>query len=286
MGAEITWHLPDSSVIKERIGIRARGKTRRDMCAVPPLKLDFQSGSSPKLHRLDKIEITHTCRLGDIYEQLVYKEYLVYKIYNIITEKSQRVRLVDLTIEDSLGEKKSVSQPAFIIEEFDDVAKRNKCKQVKIDQLHSENTDRAQMALVAIFEYMIGNTDWSVYGNHNIKLIADKDSLLTKKPYAVAYDFDYSGLVNAPYAVPDEMLGILSVTDRVYRGFPRTLAELQEASKIFIQKKDSIYSLIHNCQYLNERSKKEMTGFLKGFYDTISDSKKMKREFIDNAREM
>lgn len=286
IGAEITWHMPDSSVITERIRLRARGKTRREMCAVPPLKLDFHNETSPKLYRLDEIEITHTCRPGGVYEQLVYKEFLVYKMYNLITEKSQRARLVDLILEDSLGQKKSVSQPAFIIEELDDVAKRNKCKQVKIDQLHSENTDRAQMAVVALFEYMIGNTDWSVYANHNIKLISDKDSLLTKKPYAVAYDFDYSGIVNAPYAVPDEMLGIQTVTERVYRGFQRTLEELQEAAKIFIQKKDSIYGLISNCQYLNDRSKKEMTGFLNGFYDTLESPKKMKREFIDNAKEM
>ena len=61
----------------------------------------------------------------------------------------------------------------FYIEDFDVTSKRNACKEVKISKLHTENTDRKQMTMVAMFEYMIGNTDWSVYANHNIKLMQD-----------------------------------------------------------------------------------------------------------------
>jgi hypothetical protein len=184
-----------------------------------------------------------------------------------------------------VGKKKPVSQPAFILEEFDDVAKRNSCKEVKIDNLHTENTDRQQMTLVALFEFMIGNTDWSVYANHNIKLISEHKPAVSK-PYAIAYDFDYSGLVNAPYAIPEPALGTTLVTERVYRGFPRSVEELQESAKLFLEKKDSIYSMIDNFQQLQPRNKSEMKRYLDDFFLIINDPRKIKREFIDNARQM
>lgn len=285
MSAEFTIRLPDSSVVTEPIRIRTRGNMRRDYCHVPPIKFNFHNKTSPKLYRLDKLEITCTCRPGELYEQLVYKEYLCYKIYNLITDKSQKVRLVNFSLQDSAGKRKEVNQPAFILEEFDDVARRNSCKEVKIEKLHTENTDRQQMTLVALFEFMIGNTDWSVYANHNIKFISESKPAITK-PYAIAYDFDYSGLVNAPYAVPEPALGTTLVTERVYRGFPRSIEELQEASKLFVQKKDSIYSMIDNFPQLQPRNKSEMKRYLDDFFSIIGDPRRIKKEFIDNARQM
>jgi hypothetical protein len=285
MGADITWRMPDSTLVSERIRVRARGNFRRGYCYVPPLKFNFHNKTSPILYPLDELELTCSCRPGDLYDQLVYKEYLVYRIYNVITVRSQRVRIVNLTIEDSAGKKKTVNLPAFLIEDLDDVASRNDCKEIKIEKLHTENTDRQQMTLVALFEFMIGNTDWSVYANHNIKFITEKQPAVTK-PYAIAYDFDYAGLVNAPYAVPEPALGISSVTERLYRGFPRSIEELQEVSKIFVERKDSIYSMIENFKLLQPRHKSEMKRYLDEFYYLIADPRRMKKEFIDNARQM
>jgi hypothetical protein len=103
-------------------------------------------------------------------------------------------------------------------------------------------------------------------------------------PYAIPYDFDYSGLVNAEYAVPDEMLGTTTVRERVYRGFPRTMQEIQEASRLFQSKKQEIYDLIRNFGPLEKRDKDDMIKFLDEFYAEISDPGKAKRAFIDNAR--
>jgi len=285
LGADITWRMPDSTVVSERIRVRARGNFRRGYCHVPPLKFNFHNKTSPTLYALDELELTCSCRPGDLYDQLLYKEYLVYKIYNLITIRSQRVRMVNLYLQDSAGKRKPLNLPAFLIEDMDDLAKRNGCKEVKIEKLHTENTDRQQMTLVALFEYMIGNTDWSVYANHNIKFIAEKQPAVTR-PYAIAYDFDYAGLVNAPYAVPEPALGINAVTDRVYRGFPRSIEELQEVSKIFVEKRDSIYSLIQNFKLLDPRHKSEMKNYLDDFFYIIDDPRRIKKEFIDNARQM
>lgn len=139
------------------------------------------------------------------------------------------------------------------------------------------------MTMVAIFQYMIGNLDWSVPGLHNMKLIKPKDDPNTL-PYAVPYDFDYCGLVNAPYAVPPEQIDVKSVTERFYRGFPRSMEELEPVIEHFKKQKEKTLELINNCQWLSNRYKKEMTSFLEDFYKTIDNKGRVKNIFIDNAR--
>lgn len=272
------------STVQGTVEIRARGKFRRNYCFVPPLKFDFDTSTSATLRPLGSLDMTVQCKQGKDFEQWLYKEYTTYRIYNIVSDRSQRVRLVTLNMEDTEGKRKPVLLPGFVIEDFDVTAKRNACKEVKMSKLHTENTDRKAMTLVAMFEYMIGNTDWSIPANHNIKLMQDSTNK-SSKPYAVAYDFDYSGLVNASdYAVPSEMLGTQSVTERVYRGFPREIGELREMADHFVAKKAAIFAEINGSKFLNERSKKDMISYLEGFYRDISDDKKLNTLFIENAR--
>jgi hypothetical protein len=282
--SNVVFKMPDSSVDGD-INIRARGKFRREFCYVPPLKFDFDTSTAPKLKDLKSLDMTCQCKQGSEFSQLVFKEYTIYRMYNVLTDKSQNVRLVSLTIEDKEGKKKPVTIPGFFIEDYDVTAKRNACKEIKLQKLHTENTDRRQMTMVALFEYMVGNTDWSVYANHNIKLMQDTSNP-TSKPYATAYDFDFSGLVNASYATPDPQLGTESVTTRVYRGFPREVAELKEMADFFRSKKDAMYGEINNSKFLDNRSKKDMIGYLDEFYKDIANEKNLKILFIDNARQM
>ena len=139
------------------------------------------------------------------------------------------------------------------------------------------------MTRVAIFEYMIGNTDWSVPANHNIKIVhTDSDSM--SKPYVVPYDFDFSGLVNTNYSVPDERLPITDVKQRVYRGFLRSESEINKVLDVFKKQKDSIYAIVNNCNLLWPASKKNMLGYLDEFFDTIKQPWLVRQTFISNAR--
>jgi len=139
------------------------------------------------------------------------------------------------------------------------------------------------MTLVSIFQYMIGNTDWSVTVNHNIRLIRTKGDSVSR-PYPVPYDFDYAGLVNAGYAIPAEQLGTQSVKERVYRGYPRNIAELNTIMEVFKERKEKIYSLIKNFDLLSSGNKKEMINYLDEFYSAIKSDSDLKQLFIDNAR--
>jgi hypothetical protein len=134
------------------------------------------------------------------------------------------------------------------------------------------------MVLASIFEYMIGNTDWSVPENHNIRLIKPKgDSTLL--PYMAPYDFDFSGLVNADYAVPDERMGLKTVRNRLYRGAPVSKDELAPVLGYFNQKKDAIYTMINSFALLSDSSKKEMMDYLDEFYATINNPGDVQRAF-------
>jgi len=274
--------LPDSVVYTSPVSIKARGHFRKEYCQIPPVNIGFKNAKYP-LNKIKTLRLVNACRSGSMYEQLVFKEYLCYKFFNLLTPKSLNVRLVHVSFLDSLNKRKPFVYYGFVIEDMDAMAKRNDAKEVKREKLHTELTNRDYMTLVAMFQYMIGNTDWSVPAVHNIHFMAPKDSL-SDRPYAIPYDFDYSGIVNAPYAVPDEQLGTTQITERVYRGYPRKIEELNEKVALFNQKKDAMYKLINDCAWLEKNTKADMIGYMEEFYKTINDPRGVKQVFIDNAR--
>jgi hypothetical protein len=283
MPAIFSTTLADSTKVNDPILLEERGHFRHDYCYVPPLKVIFKYKKPSVLYSLKSLKLVSECKLSKVHDQYLLKEFIVYKIYNLITDMSFHVRLLNLNFVDSAGKKKTITEHAFLMEDIKDLAKRNQCIEFTNGKVGTESTNRNQMTIVALFEYMIGNTDWAVSVNHNIKLIISKRDSLTK-PYTVAYDFDYSGFVNTDYAVPDEKLEIENVQQRLYRGFPRTMEELNEALDIFKKQKEKIYATINNFDLLNSKSKSDLIGYLDDFYKTISRQDDIKSTFIDNAR--
>ncbi len=280
--ANVDFHFPDSTIINEEIRVGARGHFRRDNCTIPPLWLNFHNSTSPQLNNLGRLKLVIGCGSSSDNEQLILKEFLIYKMYNLLEKKSYRARLVKVNYRDTRGKVKSFSQFAFFLEDDKDMAVRNKCVKKPDRMVMTENTHRATMTMVALFEYMVSNGDWSVPHFHNIHLIYPKDD--GGLPYAVPYDFDHSGLVNAGYALPPEMFGTESVTERVYRGYPRTMAELEAAFEVYEKQKDDIYALINNSPYLKDKVKKDMIQYIGQFYSIINNKNQVQKIFIDNAR--
>ena len=275
--------MGDSLTVNDPISVEVRGHFRRQFSYLPPLKLHFNADTTATLQSLKSLKLVNASKSTNVYDQYLLKEYIIYKIYNLITDKSFNVRLLNLNFADSSGKKKTINQHAFLVEDIKQTAKRSNCKEWTTTKLAQEATDRRQMTIVAIFEYMIGNTDWSVPADHNIKLIEAKNDPTTR-PYVIPYDFDFSGLVATDYSVPDENLNITSVQQRLYRGFPRTMDELNEVLDIFKSKKDSIYATINNFNLLTTSSKRQMTDYLDGFYDILKRPQDIKDAFITNAR--
>lgn len=281
--ATIKMKFADGTEIEEAIQAGPRGNFRRGYCRIPPIRLQFRNPTAPRLSSLGKLKLVIPCGANTGDEELLLKEYLVYKIYNQLTDMSFRVRLMKLTFNDTRGKIKPFSQYAFLIEDDGDMARRNGCKKKEHGQTLTEATDRQTMTMVSIFEYMIGNTDWSVPNDHNVELIYSKTQP-NYPPYTVPYDFDYCGLVDASYAIPNEIIGTEKVTERVYRGFPRRMDEIQATLAIFRAKKDSILSLVSNFTLLSERVRSSMTRYLKEFFTMIESQNQVQVAFIDNAR--
>ncbi len=235
------------------------------------------------LKPLGSLKLVSQCKTSNTYQQYLVSEFLIYKMYNLLTNKSFRVRLLNLKIIDSTGKKKPIIENAFLMEDTKDLAKRNNCTDYKKDQIDYRQTDRQQMTLVSIFEYMIGNTDWGVSVSHNTRLLLPKNDSFPL-PYVVPYDFDYSGFVNTDYAIPDPKLNISDVRERLYRGFPRTIGEINQAIDIFKNQEKNIYALINNCGLLTSRTKKDLTGYLDGFFNMIKKPNEVYNIFVQNAR--
>jgi len=281
--ATITCIFPDSSKVTDAIEIRPRGQFRREECNMPPLMVNFKTPSAAIFNKLGRLKLVWPCGIKTTEEQLVLKEYLVYKIYNLLTEKSFRVRLVKMGYRDNNKKMKRQQLYAFFIEDVDDMARRNKCEEIDSVIFRTEATNRQQATMVGLFEYFIGNTDWAIPLYRNVKLMRLKSDSASL-PFVVPYDFDYCGMVNAPYAIPPPMLSITSVTQRLYRGFPRTLNELAASLQIFRRQRQAMNSLIMNFEPLSKQNKKEMIQYLDDFYETTKREKDIRDIFITNAR--
>ena len=224
----------------------------------------------------DKIKMVTHCGKSKVYDQYILQEYLTYKHYNILTENSFRVRLLRVNYVDPRGKETPIERYGFLIEDKSVMAKRNGMKDIKRKLLNQEFCDRPSLDLMTVFQYMIGNTDWSITKLHNIKLIA-KDSAAT--PIPVPYDFDYSGVISTHYAEPPDILPIENVRQRIFRGYCRTEEELLRTFEIYNQHKSEIYALYQSSEIISEKNKKAIIKYFDRFYETINDSKRSKRAF-------
>jgi hypothetical protein len=273
----------DSSLISIRLMVKTRGHFRRmkGMCSMPPLLLGFpkeQNNRSIFAYQ-NKLKLVVPCQ-GDDY---IIREWLAYKTYNLISEKSFRVRLAQVEFEDSLKQRKTETHYCFLLEDDKKVADRNSAFVWKPKLLAMQNTNKQEFRKMAVFEYLIGNTDWSVPYLQNIVLI-DKDS--TELPVAIPYDFDHSGIVDASYAGPAPELGISSNRERLYRGYCETdMKNFSETFKLYNQLKDSIYQLYNNCSLLSRSYVKFVNRYFDDFYKTINSARNIEQEFTKPCKE-
>lgn len=271
----------------QEIKVRLRGNFRKKHCNFPPIRLNFAKKASEGtlFEGEDKLKlVTHCQDKKDEYEQYVLMEYLAYRMYNELTDQSFRVRLVQVTYEDTDGNRKPITRYGFLIEDDELMAERN--NGFHLDNhtgYHQESTDYSQILMMAVFQFMIGNTDWSVPALHNIRLISTEESQL---PIAVPYDFDFSGLVNSNYASPSPKLPIKTVRQRLYRGYCRPQEEVSRQAEVFQTKKDQFYALIKGMEPLSRVVRGNAIDYLNDFYKTISSEKRMRRAFENTCQQL
>ena len=259
------------------IRLSARGITRRrsDTCQFPPLRVDF-SGAPPATSLFAgqrRLKLVTHCRSSASFQQYLLMEYSAYRLFNLVTPVSFRARLATVDYVDP-GGKPITTRWGFFIEDKDDVARRNNLRPANVgDRISSTQLEARQAARVAMFEYMIGNLDWSMIAGprgegccHNSRLASGAGGTLIPFPY----DFDYSGLVDAPYAVPPEGFKISSVRRRIYRGHCRHNAEALAAAAEFRSKRPAIEALFGQVPGLEEKTRRSAIAYLGGFFADIA----------------
>jgi hypothetical protein len=289
--ARMEWVDADGTTSSQDIQIQTRGNFRLSTrnCDFPPLRLNVKKGAveGTLFEGQDKIKLVSPCKLGqDYWQQYVLAEYLVYRMFNVLTPLGFRARMARITYVDDSGEDDAFTRYAFLLEDDSDMAKRN--GGVKQDwqggQLNPVLLEKNQAILVEFFQYMIGNTDWSGAEMHNMELVRLADG----RPATVPFDFDFSGIVDARYAAPDHSLSIRSVRQRLFRGFcpdqmNRRPEDYQAVIDLLQEKKEEIYDLWRNQEGLDPDRLKDTLEYLDDFYETLDRPDRVQRNLLDQC---
>ncbi len=244
--------------------VRTRGIYRLANCEVPPIRLRFRERDvrGTPFDSLGRPKLTSVCRNNEDFEQYVLLEYAIYRVYRLLTPLSLSVRLLRVTYEDSAGGVRPFTRYAFVTEDPPRFAARMGGRLVDSTGFGFRRIQRANIMLVSLFQFLIGNTDWALPPLHNIALLRT-DSL-----YAIPFDFDWTGAVDAPYAVPNtHILHIQTVRQRQYRGI---CAMTEEIYARFEAVKDSIAAVYRAVPGLTQRNVERTIRYFDEFYQAIA----------------
>ncbi|HEY2378482.1 MAG TPA: hypothetical protein VGH98_21055 [Gemmatimonadaceae bacterium] len=280
--ATITYSDTSEGTVEVPLKVRTRGIWRLNNCDFPPIRLDFAKSTAKhtEFTKLDKPKLVTYCKDNEEFEQYVLQEFQLYRVYNLLTRYSHRVRLARVSYADSGSGKVAATRYGFIEEEPAALVYRVGGMRMLGQGAGAGDLDPRAAAIYFVFQYMIGNTDWSVAGQHNSELVTS-DSMYIP----IAYDFDFSGAVNARYATPDSRLPIRRVRERLYRGYCLPNEVFGPTFELFRAKKDSIYALYHDPigQLLKGDRVKETLEYFDEFYKTIGDRGDAKSQITDRC---
>lgn len=268
--------------------IRARGNFRHRHCDFPPVTLNFRRSQveGTLFDRQNKLKMVPHCKITRRYEQSVEREYLAYRLLNAMTDLSFRVRLLKITWVDSDERRSTMVRSAFLIEHKNRLAARIGRKEKEMEYAPLETIDPEHLNLVSMYQYLIGNVDFSPTAGsrgaccHNYAMFgSDAGSLV-----AIPYDFDFSGLVNAPNAVPDSERGVTWVGQRVYRGYCENNGRVDGSIAAFDEARGKLYALVAGLEALEPAVRGNIAEYVDGFYAIIDDPGAVAREITGKCR--
>jgi len=280
-GATISYAAEGGAPVTVPLRVRARGIWRRANCRFPPLRMNFaRTADSSVFAGLDRPKLVSFCEDNDRSDGYILQEAQLYRILRLVTPISHRMRLIRLTYADSASGKTIATRWGFIMEDGPALAARLGGKLIEEPGASSEDLDGYSSALTGLFQYLIGNTDWSIGALHNTELVFADSST-----HPVMYDFDYAGAVDAHYAAPSPKLPIRSVRQRLYRGYCATPAQYDRAVALFREKKEAIYALYAPTdpvgKLLDPKVARRTLDYYDDFFKKLDDPRAVKREIMD-----
>lgn len=269
------------------VTLSVRGITRRrpEICDFPPLRVEFtqKPGPSSIFKGQKHLKLVTHCQRSEDFQQYLLLEYTAYRLYHALTPDSFSVRLAKIDYTRNNGHALT-TRFGFFIEDVNDVAKRNDQEHIRgVGRISTSQLDAAAAARFAVFEYMISNLDWAMTAGpagtdccHNARLMgAEGATGASTGLIPVPYDFDYAGLVNAPYAVPPNGIHVADVRTRVYRGF---CAHNEEARALLTQistRRDSLMAILNETPQLYDRTRRNAASYLGDFFEQAGSPSKV-----------
>ncbi|TNE50505.1 MAG: hypothetical protein EP344_17305 [Bacteroidetes bacterium] len=271
----------DSVAYSQPIQVAARGKMRKKTCDIPPIKIRFfeEKPDNDSIADINELKLVVNCRNTEEDEQLVLRENFAYQLYNMLTEESFRVKSVYLTIKEPGRKRNSLETKAFFIESQQELAARLGARALKSRIFSPKRIDSLAYTRMSLFQFMIGNTDWGSYTRHNVKVIAYPSGRMVVVPY----DFDYSGLVSADYAIPSPDSKIENVRERYYLGLCHSDSLYQQAFREFISKKEQILAACKEYPGFTYTTQEDTYVYLNEFFRILDDPEKTRKEILEHC---
>jgi hypothetical protein len=263
--------------------IRARGNFRRSECYFPPIKMKIKKDQYKEtlFDGNKSMKLVLPCKLEPENNDNILQEFIAYKIYEQISPYHFKTRRVDIDFNEIRGKKtKNFKLKGFLIEDDKRVAKRHEGK-VFERYIHPMTMQHLTSVQNAFFQYLLGNTDFSVAYQHNGKLL-----YVDKKIIPLPYDFDMTGWVNPSYATVNSTLGISSVQDRVYRGFKRDQEYFDQVREQFIDKKSQLMQIVSSFEneFSNPKEYENMFDFMEDFFEVLESDSNFEKAIVSKAR--
>jgi hypothetical protein len=269
--------------IPVKIGSRGHFRLMARNCDFVPVRMEFPRDGETAgtvFEGQTSLKLGTHCRSDREYDNYTLREYLTYRLFNLVTPLSFRARLARATYVDAKTKKTISNRYAIFVEHENDVARRFGGRVVELPRIVFNDLDAPTLNRMMLFEYMIGNTDFSIWALHNVRIVQDP----TRALYPVPYDFDLAGLVHAPYATPDPRIGIRSVLDRLYRGPCRTLDEFDQTAQAFRARRDDMFTLLDSMRDLEPAARAEARTYLEGFFRAIERPDAVRKQFVSGCK--
>lgn len=271
------------------VQLRRRGNKRLEACDVNPVRLNFKRGDTEgtPFHGMDKIKLVTHCQRGGRFDAYVLREYLLYRIYALTTEQSFAVRLARITWRGSDTDRWDDERWGFLIEPDEQMVRRAGLELFEEGRVPRDALDETAALRVALFMYLIGNTDYSMVAGavpdeccHNVQPTTDPDG----RSVPVPYDFDMTGAVDPPYAHPPASLNLRSVRDRLFRGFCAAPERMQAARQQWLAVREEARALVMGFEPLDERDRERMWKYLDRGFDDLDSDRRFERQILRDCR--
>ena len=266
-----------------QVSLRARGNFRRKHCYFTPVKIKIKKSDALNTIFSDNrtLKLVLPCKNNRDKNDNILKEFIAYKIYEIISPYYFKTRRLEVDYTNQKNNKGiNYNLAGFLIEDDDKVAKRfdGKIVKRKISPLAMDDFNSVNLSF---FNFLIGNTDFSIAHQHNGKLL-----FYEKKIIPIPYDFDLTGWVKPKYGLGiTNRLGY-SFEERNYIGFKRGKNIYSKVRNHYLRLKEKIFNTVelYESEFEYKKSYNLMMDYLRGFYEILEDDKLYDNLIISEAK--